>query len=69
MDDAPEIRFIECQFQRISINSGDVVVITCPQRLTKDVFARIHAQAEKIFTGNKILILSDGVKIGAMGAE
>ncbi len=66
---APEIRFIEGEFQRVSLGPDDVVVLMHPERISRDMIIRLGRHMEVMFPGRKCVVLEEGMKIGAMGPD
>lgn len=64
--DEPEIRFLG-DVQKLSLESEDIVIISVPGHLSEDDRARIRADISMAIPDNKVIVLTDGMKIGVMG--
>jgi hypothetical protein len=66
---AYDIRFLG-DLQRLEIKPGDKFVLTCPHALSLDTMRRIEAQWHEFAGADvQVLILCDGMKLGAVATE
>jgi hypothetical protein len=63
------IKFIEGEFQRVTINKNDIIIISYPGILSKQSTDNLKEQAQRIFPDNNILVLDNNMKIGAMSLD
>jgi hypothetical protein len=68
MTDNSEIRFLG-DMQRLEMKPGDVLVLTLEQSISADVAERLRAMVAGSLSGAKVLVLADGIKLGAVGVE
>lgn len=61
----PEIRYLG-DVQRLVLNPGDKVVLTCDSPLAAESAENLLRQLRKYFPGNEAFILADGMKIGVL---
>lgn len=64
-----EIRFIERQFQKVSVGADDVIVLQYPSVLSDKAYERIIGRVGRQFPDHTILILEEGMTIGVMSPE
>lgn len=62
-----EVRFLG-DVQRLTLKSDDVIVISTERSISSHVAEHIHELVALKFPGHKVLVLSDGLKIGVVGA-
>ena len=62
-----EIRFVEVQFQRVSLGPTDVIILSWPRRMSDREHEWVQHAVERAFGKRRVLILEDGAQIGAMG--
>lgn len=65
---AEEIRFLG-DVQRLALQPGDVLVLSCPVKLSDAAVASISEVMTACFPNHKGIILQDGMQIGVIGAE
>lgn len=69
MAEQPEVRYLG-DVQRLSLGTGDVVVLKTEIRLTAEMADRIRAYMQDILgEDRKLLILCDGIEIGVLSPE
>ncbi len=66
MTDHSEIRFLG-DMQRLEVKQGDVLVLTVDQALSSEMADRLRTMLVDALGPNKVLVLEDGMKIGAVG--
>lgn len=57
---------IEPTIQRLRLNEGETLVVSCPEYLDHVKGQRMRAMFKQGFPNNKILILDDGAKVQAI---
>lgn len=57
------------EVQRLPLQKGDVIVITTPREVSEKDRTWIVETLSPAFPDNKVVVLTDGMKIGAMGQE
>ena len=65
-----EIQIEEARFSRCRLATGDVVVVTVQDRLSRDMAADVQKKLEAVFgDDNTVLLLDGGVEIFAMSRD
>lgn len=64
--DVPEIRFIEGQFSRVSLDEKDIIIISHQEHLSMNELEILKTKATEAFPGLHIIILDGGLTIGAL---
>lgn len=67
MSNDVEFRYLG-EVQRLTLNPGDVVVISTDERITQELAEAIRKKASLKFPGHEVLVLSAGLRIGVVGA-
>ncbi len=63
----PEIRLVEEQFSRVALGPEDVIVVRLAVPVQPKELVILRGIVEGKFPGRKVLVLAEGVEIGAMG--
>lgn len=63
-----EVRYLG-DVQRLTLNDGDRVVLSVPGPISEDCAMRLREAAEHCLGGIQVLVLSDGIKLGVIGAD
>lgn len=66
MSSVPPVQLIEGNFSRVRVRAQDVVVVASPHQLSEKDKADIQSVIRTMFPGNKLLILDEGIAIGAL---
>jgi hypothetical protein len=53
------------KFQKVTVASGDVLVLSYPHPMTDEMRDRVRAAMEQTFPGQRMLILSEGFRLSA----
>ena len=65
----PEIRFLEVSFQRLTVGPDEVLVIQHPGHLSGLALRNLQEITERAFGKCHIVLLEEGMKIGAVKLE
>jgi hypothetical protein len=66
--EAEQIRYLG-DVQRLSLQPGDVIVLSVQEQLSVDAMIGIRRIVESAIPGHKCLILAPGMKIGAVAGR
>lgn len=55
--------------ERLVLNPGDTIVIKTAAHLTREHAKCLRAHVESVVPGHRVLVLTDGMEIGVLGAE
>lgn len=62
-----EVRILG-DLQRLALRAGDILVLTTPMRVSAEAAGHLREAVEKQIPGHKVIILSDGLKLGVLEA-
>ncbi len=65
MSEEEEIRYLG-DVQKLSLEKGDVVVLSIPGTITQEVTDRLRNKLQDVLPGCRILILSEGMRLGVL---
>ncbi len=66
--DQPEIKYLG-DVQRLVLNPGDIVVLSVDEYIPNEAAQRLRSQLEASVPGHNVVVLSKGMKIGALGQD
>lgn len=67
-DAEPEIRYLG-DLQRLSLKPGDRLVLTVKGQLSRAATERLSACLKERIPGHEVIVLEEGMTLGAVGAE
>ena len=68
-EDDEQVRFLEQPFQRVVLGKDDVVVLSMDGAVSDNAFKNLRRVVGDVFPNNKMILLEDGMTIGAVGKD
>lgn len=51
------------EIQHVRLEPDDVLIVTCPGRISDEMYTRVSATMSRLFAGHPVVVLDEGVRL------